>query len=134
MDKWIVAGGLSWNLIEGRDKSVGEKGYEIMSDVQEAYKKSQGDIDAACAAYNKSIDKFRSTIRNDLSSISSSAEKVKGECNKMGDAYQRAINTLTSEGMIAAIANAERLATALQAISELQSHSITFAVLDKKPQ
>ena len=54
-----------------------------MSDVSEAYQEAQKVIDEAQAAYNKVLQGFRSVIKNDLSSISASADKVQAEVGKM---------------------------------------------------
>lgn len=131
LDKWVVAGGLDWALI-GKRKFGDQREGSFMSEVVEAYESARKLIDDANAAYNKTVAGFRGTIKNDLASIASSAEKVQAEVGKMQRAYQAAVETLTSPSMASAIENAERLANALKAISELQSHSITFAVLDKK--
>lgn len=132
IDKWVVAGGLEWAFIGKHKFNDQEKG-TYMSEVTEAYESARKVIDEANAAYNKTLAGFRSTIKNDLSAIAASAEKVQTEVGKMQRAYQAAVETLNSPSMQSAIANAERLAAALKAVSELQSHSITFAVLDKKP-
>lgn len=103
-----------------------------MGDTEQAYIEATKTLSEANEAYNKVLNSFRSTIKNDLASISASGVKVQAETAKMRQAYTDAVTTLTSKEMISAIENAERLATALQAISSLQNHSITFAVLDKK--
>lgn len=103
-----------------------------MTDVTPEYEKANKVISEAQAAYNKTLDQFRGAIKNDLASISASADRVVRENAKMKAAYEAAAVLLTSPEMGQAIANAERLAKALESISALQSHSITFAVLDKK--
>lgn len=135
MEKWVLAGGLPWIMLSGRVKSnKGEQkeGYYIMADVQEAYDEANEQLLKAKEAYHKTIESFRSTIKNDLSSIAASAAKVQAEAQKMNQAYGSTITSLTSEQMEKAIANAERLAAALTAISTVNSHSLTFAVIDKK--
>lgn len=104
-----------------------------MSDVDDAYVKANEAIGRAKEAYERTVQGFRSTIKNDLASISSSANRVQAEAIKMQQAYVNAMSTLCGTEMERAILNAERLAKALESISALQSHSITFAVLDKKP-
>lgn len=105
-----------------------------MGDVNVAYDEAREVIEKAAAAYSKTIADFRGTIKNDLTSISAASDRVTGEVGKMQRAYDKCALLLTSAEMVAAIGNAERLAAALGAISALQSHSITFAVLDKKTQ
>lgn len=134
MQKWLKTGGLQWIMLEGRIKSSkGEQkeGYYIMSDVQQAYDEATEQIDKAKVAYHKTLESFRSTIKNDMASIAASAAKVQAEAQKMNQAYGTAIANLTSEKMEAAIANAERLAAALTAISAVNSHSLTLEVTDK---
>lgn len=134
VNKWIVAGGCRWAMLgSGKTtKAMHKEGDYFMDDVVEEYVKANQTIADAQAAYSKTLQGFRSAIKNDLSSIDASANKVTAEAAKMQQAYRNAIGTLTAPDMEAAIKNAERLAAALRAISELQSHSITFAVLDKK--
>lgn len=105
-----------------------------MADVEAAYKEAVEKVGGARDAYTKLIQEFKGHIKNDMSSISASADRVLRENEKMRAAYDAAAKTLNSQEMMQAIANAERLAKALECISALQSHSITFAVLDRKPK
>lgn len=134
VNAYIRAGGLQWNMLMDGKTTKGKKreGDYQMTDITPEYEKANQVISNAQAAYNKTLDQFRSTVKNDLASISASADRVQRENEKMRSAYEAAAGMLTSPEMEKAIANAERLATALQAISALQNHSITFAVLDKK--
>lgn len=104
-----------------------------MSDVKKAMEDGLHEIDEALAGYNRVLVQFRSTIKNDLSSLAASAAKVQAENAKIAQACRAVIEVMTSPDMEEAIANAERLANALKAISELKSHNITFAVLGRKP-
>lgn len=135
VNKWILAGGLEWALIDGRSRGLRhpKSDDEIMSDVSAAYEKATTDIEGARAQYDKVIASFRSQVKNDLSSISAASDRVQAETAKIQRACHSAVSLMTSPEMISAIENAGRLATALKVISELESHSITFAVLDKKP-
>ena len=103
-----------------------------MGDVTKAYKDAAKMVEDAADIYNSAIGKFRSTIKNDLASISSSADRVTREHAKVSAAYQATAQMLISPDMAIAIDNAERLARALESIAALKSHSLTFAVLDKK--
>lgn len=82
--------------------------------------------------YHDATGKFRSSIRNDITSMKSAADSMQDNVNKMAETYKRTAALLNSQEFLSAIENAERLAAALKAISELQSHSVTFAVLDRK--
>lgn len=131
---WINAGGLQWHLLGGPTTgAMKNEGDFVMADVEQAYEEARQVVGSAQEAYLKLVQSFRNNIKNDLASISASADRVQKEQAKMKAAYDAATKMLICPEMEKAIANAERLATALAAISELQSHSITFAVLDKKP-
>ena len=136
IDKFIANGGFNKTMLNGRDKSIKipKEGDYIMSDVVKGYEDANSAISVAQKAYNETIAKFRGSIQNDLTSIAASANKVQREHDKIAVSARNAIDVLTSTEMQQAIANAERLAAALTAISELKSHNITFAVLDRKPQ
>ena len=74
------------------------------------------------------VKKFRERIKNDLSSMKASSDRVQSEVIQMGERYKDAQEILTNPTMEKAIANAERLATALKAISELSETKLSFAV------
>lgn len=74
------------------------------------------------------VKKFRERIKNDLSSMKASSDRVQSEVIQMGERYKEAQEILTNPTMEKAIANAERLATALKAISELSETKLSFAV------
>jgi hypothetical protein len=100
---------------------------EIMEAVltaQEAEKRAKESFDN----YSAALAEFRGTIKNDIASLKSSAEKVQAEVKKMGEAYAAAASALTSPEFTAAVANAERLAVALDRITSLQKTKIGFAV------
>lgn len=101
-----------------------------MSDVDAAYETATKTIDKALEAYQKVVADFRGTIKNDLASISSSAAKVQAESGKMLQAYVNTQTILTTPKFEQAIVNAERLAVALKAISELSETKVAFAVMN----
>jgi hypothetical protein len=74
------------------------------------------------------VKKFRERIKNDLSSMKASSDRVQSEVLQMQSQYKAAQELLTSPVMERAIANAERMATALKAISELSTTKITVGV------
>ncbi len=133
LDAWIEAGGLKWALLgDVTTGAMRNEGDFTMADVEQAYKDAAKVVGSAQDAYVKLVRVFKGEIKNDLASISASADRVLKENAKIKAAYEATAATLTTPAMEQAIANAERLAAALRAISELQNHSITFAVLDKK--
>lgn len=74
------------------------------------------------------VRKFRERIKNDLSSMKASSDRVQSEVSQMSEKYKAAQAILTSPDMEKAIANAERLAAALQAISDLSTTKLSVAV------
>jgi len=84
--------------------------------------------------YQVVVREFRATVKNDISSVKASAVATEETVNRIGKAYKETAAMLITPNFVRALENAERMAAALKAISELQSHSITFAVLDRKPQ
>lgn len=130
---WIRAGGLNWNMLGKSVLQQRKEGDYHMDDINVEYEKANDVITRAQTAYNKTLQDFRSTIKNDIASISSSASKVQAEAAKISLTCTAAIATMNSPEMVAAIANAERLAAALSAISQVQPNKIAFAVIENKP-
>ena len=130
IEAWELAGGLEWVLLGKSTGATRNEGDYSMSDVSEAYEKANIVISNANTAYNKTVVDFRSTIKNDMTSISASADKVQKESVKLSAAYRASISLLNSPEMITAIENAERLAAALTAISQVQPNKIAFAVIE----
>ena len=79
------------------------------------------------------VRKFRERIKNDLSSMKASSDRVQSEVSQMSEKYKAAQEILTSPVMEKAIANAERLAIALKQISELSETKLSIAVFDPGP-
>ena len=130
IEAWELAGGLEWVLLGKSTGATRNEGDYSMSDVSEAYEKANIVISNANTAYNKTVVDFRSTIKNDMTSISASADKVQKESVKLSAAYRASLSLLNSPEMITAIENAERLAAALTAISQVQPNKIAFAVIE----
>ena len=130
IEAWQMAGGLEWVLLGKSTGATRNEGDYLMSDVTEAYEKANLVISNANTAYNKTVVDFRSTIKNDMTSIAASADKVQKESVKLSAAYRASISLLNSPEMITAIENAERLAAALTAISQVQPNKIAFAVIE----
>lgn len=133
IDRYLISGNIGWVMVEGRKKSINPEieGDYIMSDVEKAYEKANDVISLAQGAFNKTLLTFRATIKNDLASISSASNRVSNESVKMNNAYNQTIEILTSKGMEDAILNAERLATALEAISAIKPTDVNFKFLEK---
>lgn len=72
--------------------------------------------------------KFREVVKNDLTSMKASSDRVQTEVAAMSDRYRQATQLLISPEFVLALENAERMATALKAISELSETKLSFAV------
>ena len=132
--KAIIMGAANWALINSRPIGSNIKTYEgiyIMSDVEEAYKNANDVIGKAQDQYNKIVQSFRGSIKNDLTSISSSADKTVKECEKIQKSYVAVAELLTTDKMEQAIKNAERLANALSVLAEVKSTELNLTLLDK---
>ena len=134
VNAWILAGGLEWIMLEKATEATRKHGEYTMSDVTDAYEKATAIVDNANLVYNKTVNDFRSTIKNDLTSISASSDRVQKETVKLAAAYRSSLSLLNSSEMITAIENAERLAAALLSISQVQPNKIAFAVIENRPQ
>lgn len=71
---------------------------------------------------------FRSAIKNDLASIKAASDRMQSEMEQMRSRYAAAQEMLVSERFERAVANAERMAVALKAISELAETKLSVAV------
>lgn len=90
------------------------------------------EVKAALEVYGNTVKQFRGAVKNDIASAKSAASSIEDNLRRMGLVYNSTAAMLTTAEFEKALVNAERMAAALRAISELQSHSITFAILDKK--
>jgi hypothetical protein len=82
---------------------------------------SLGKLDAAAK-------KFREVVKNDLTSMKASSDRVQTEVAQMGERYKHATQLLTSKEFEHALENAERMAAALKAISALSETKLSVAV------
>jgi hypothetical protein len=132
IEKWIVAYGLEDVMLDCRgNKKEDPKGaYYQMSDVDQAYVKATEVISKAKEGYDAVLADFRSTVKNDLTSISAAADRAQKEAAKINASYRQTIDTLRSNEMQEAIANAERLAIALEKIAQVKGRNLTFSLLD----
>lgn len=100
----------------------------IAMDVEQSAVETTGAANDALQVLKSTLDKFRSTIANDLTSIKAASSKVQAETLQMKQAYMAAQSILTSPEFDRAVSNAERLAAALDAISRLSETRIKVAV------
>lgn len=85
-------------------------------------------------SYDDKLKKFRHQVKNDVSSLESSARKTTNAVQRMHTAYGGVIELINSEEMRQATENAERLAAAMTALAGVESHKMTFAVVDESPE
>ena len=97
-------------------------------DVEQAAVETSGAAEDALKSLKAAMDKFKSTLANDLTSIKAAGSRVQSEALQMKQAYQAAQAVLTTAGFERAVANAERMAAALKAISELSETKLSVAV------
>lgn len=121
INQWMFNGG----YIDGYCK-------EWTAPMTEQMKAANEDIAEALKHYHTVVDRLKSTVQNDASSIAAVSNKTRNNLQSVTTMYGDLFKLLQSQEMVTAIANAERLAKALEVISELKSHSITLAVLDAK--
>lgn len=128
-------------LVSGRDLDVLERILEskqsrlyevetITVDIEDHANEAIEKADAAVEALRKRLDQFRSVIGNDLTSIKAASHRVQVETQAMAKRYQEASEILTSPEFERAISNAERMAVALKAISELSDTKLSVAVFN----
>jgi septal ring factor EnvC (AmiA/AmiB activator) len=78
--------------------------------------------------YDEKLKAFRGNVKNDISSLQASASKTAEAIQKMNRAYGEVVIQMTGEEMQRAIANAERLAAALESINRIQSQALTLQI------
>ena len=97
-------------------------------DVEQVAVETSGAAEEALKSLKIAMDKFKSTLANDLTSIKAAGSRVQSEALQMKQAYQAAQAMLTTAEFERAVANAERMAAALKAISELSETKLSVAV------
>ena len=100
----------------------------IAMDIEQHAVEVSGAAEEALKSLKAGLDKFRSTIANDLTAIKASGARVQNEVVQMKQAYQAAQAVLTTPDFERAVANAERMAIALKAISELSETKLSVSV------
>lgn len=82
----------------------------------------------------ETLTAFRGQIQNDLKSITAAGERVREESRKISAGIDVAVKQLTGPEMQTALSNAERLVAALEAIQNLKTTRLAFAVMGEQPQ
>jgi hypothetical protein len=102
-------------------------------DIEQHAVEVSGQAEDALKTLKGSLDKFKSSLANDLTSIKAAGSRVQSETLQMKQAYQAAQSMLTTPDFERAVANAERMAAALKAISELSETKLSVAVFSGGP-
>lgn len=97
-------------------------------DIEQHAVEVSGAAEEALKSLKVCLDKFKSTLANDLSAIKAASSRVQKETLQMKQAYQEAERMLTTPDFATAVSNAERLAAALAAIHQLQGQKVGFAL------
>ena len=100
----------------------------LAMDIEQHAVEVSGAADEALKALKATLDKFRSTIANDLTSMKAASSRVQSETLQMRQAYQAAQELLTSDGFERAVVNAERMANALKSIRELSDTNLNVTL------
>ena len=100
----------------------------IAMDIEQHAVEVGGQAEEALKSLKASLDKFRATLANDLTSIKAAGSRVQSETLQMKQAYQAAQAMLTTVEFERAVVNAERMAAALKAISDLSETKVNFSV------
>lgn len=105
---------------------------KCLMNVVEELKKNYDAAAELWSAYEKRLQEFRSSVKNDITSLEAGARRTTEAVAKMNKAYGDVLVQLNGPDMKQAIENAERLARAMESLASLQSHKLTFAVIDAK--
>lgn len=100
----------------------------IGMDIEQHAVEVSGAAEEAMKSLKDTLDKFRGVLANDLTAIKAAASRVQSETLQMKQSYLAAQAVLTAPEFERAIANAERMATALQSISALSETKLSVAV------
>ena len=103
-------------------------------DLQQAATDAATSVASVVEAYMGRVKALQGTLQNDAASIKASVARIEKEHSRLAMSFAKITDQMNSQEFISAINNAERLASALNSIADLGSSSLTFAVIDKKPQ
>jgi hypothetical protein len=84
--------------------------------------------------YKGKLHEFRSAVKNDCTSLEAAARKTTDATMKLNKAYGDVILQMNGPDMARAIENAERLAAAMTALANLQSHRLVLSVSEQTPE
>jgi hypothetical protein len=100
----------------------------IAMDIEQTAVEASGAAEEAMRSLKVAMDKLKSTLANDLTSIKAAGSRVQSEALQIRQAYKAAEDILTTAEFERAVANAERMAAALKAISELSETKLSVTM------
>jgi hypothetical protein len=102
--------------------------WKACMELETVAKESSARVEQELQRVKQVVMSFRETTKNDLSSLKAASDRVQTETLKMSKHYKEAVDVLTNPQFMQAIENAERLASALTAIQNLNQTKLSFAV------
>jgi hypothetical protein len=129
---WLANSGWIESIIGVSDARGQPEDEGTMANYAEQMDAATAVVENSMTKFFASRDRFKGELRNDVSSVGAAANRMHAEMLKLQQSVEAAIRLMNSAEMIAALANAERLAQALGAINALQSQRLTFAVIENK--
>jgi hypothetical protein len=101
----------------------------VAAGMAEAVEDAKAKLKESLDAYDATLKKMRGQAQNDVAAVKAQTERLSHELRRLTEQAQVLTALWTSEAMLTSITNAERLATALEALQGLPAAQITFAVL-----
>lgn len=108
--------------------------WKLTMEIHVAATESSDRAISAIGKLKETVDGFRNVVKNDLVSMKAASERVQNEVSQMQSKYRVAVELLTNQDFEKALANAERMAAALQQIQQLSKTKISFAVFEGSPE
>jgi len=129
--------GIGWKVSVFQEQETilySYKAWKWSMQVHVAATESNERAHTAITKLKETVDAFRNNVKNDLVSMKAASERVQNEVSQMQSKYRVAVDLLTSQDFEKALANAERMAAALQQIQQLSKTKISFAVFEGSPE
>ena len=111
------------------DLEVAHAMEEIAGEFDDETKSALAKVESARIVYTAALKKLRGEAENDVASVRSHGQKLRADLERISSAANEAMSLWLSPEMERALANAQAMAAALEAINTMQKHSLTFAVM-----
>lgn len=130
-----------WVLANWPGLLIGHSGEEhkqedegSMANLDERFDEATAKIESAYARFDAARARFKGEMKNDAAQLSAGADKITAQIEKVQRTLGQLLAMMSAGDMQTAIANAERLATALEKINGLASNRVTFSVIAPGPK